>query len=114
MSRAKSIHHGVVDVFFLLLLKERLFGLLEGVAGGVVERLVVFHLALQGVAGAGDVDNAALVRGLDVRPVVAPAVSRSLGQFKKAVHGYRKVHPALRDRLRLYQPQLRRDRVALR
>ena len=52
MSIAGSAHHGVVGVFFLQLLQERLFGLIEGIACRVVERLVIFHLTLQGVAGA--------------------------------------------------------------
>ena len=79
----------------------------------MVERFVVFHLALKGVACAGDVDHAAPVGGLDVRPVFALAVDSPLGQLKEAVHGYHHVHFALGDCLCRYHPGHRRRRVAL-
>lgn len=86
---------------------------LEGVARSVVERFVIFDLPLQGVAGAGDVDYAVAVGGLDVRPVFALAVGRTIGELKEAVHGYCQTHLALRDCFRPDVADLRRGRVAL-
>ena len=79
----------------------------------MVERLVVFDLPLQGVACAGDVDYAAMMGGLDVRPVFALAVDGALGQLKEAVHRYCQAHLALRDCFRPDVTDLRRGRVAL-
>ena len=97
----------------MLLLQERLFGLLEGIACRMIQRLVIFHLTLQGVAGAGDIYYASLMCGLDMGAVIAFAVGSALGQFKEAVHGYCQAHPALRYRLRGYQSGHCRSRVAL-